>query len=228
MEDFAKFSALALDGMPLEASEVEKARTAFETELAIRNVRFRDLPDEVKDVPADTLVQLEHHSVYAGKSAARTVDDPSSEIGKAYRRLPQPNENAAPFACILKDADGTRRSDFTLNPPADGTYRWYKLGRGRLGRGSRIFFSADKYISFRLGAHYIECDGLGADPNVCDIWVSASAGTATASSGGRSSRRTPTSIRTSSRTTSGGCSGNGCASAAIRRQSSSGGSRTRA
>ena len=173
--DFAKYSKMELEGMPMAPSDRERVKEKRDLFLVLADMSFKDLPPELAKEDTKNLLCFEGHTFYAKRGWTK-VDAPDSETGKAYRRGPIPEVGSKPpYNCLLRDAAQMKANTckMVLNPIADGKYHWYRLAYCRMGQGARFFVAPDTYLSVWLSDYYIPCDGLDKDPNFCEVWVSA-------------------------------------------------------
>ena len=160
---------VAHDGF-MEPSRREKAAAQIDEELELLTLTFKDLPPELKSVPSDELVCVDHHF------GSPCVEDPKSERGKAVtvRTGDKYFAGKLPVACGTYDFISKVGRSYKFDRlPADGSYAWVKLGPAYVGRNTSFWFPGSWQSSFQLKSFHILEDGLAVDPNHYEVWASA-------------------------------------------------------
>ena len=154
----------------MEPTARAKAEANVDETLELLTLKFKDLPDELKDVPGDELVCVDYHC-NASWSKQR-VADAASERGYAvaardYKKMP--------VSCGVYDKASKESFSFKINAEdlKAGAYSWVKLGRCHVGRDTIFWFPGSWRTSFNLRNIYILADGVPVDPNWYELWASA-------------------------------------------------------
>lgn len=166
---YRALAELALDDSPLDEAERTRDRADIAKYLDTLDIRFRDLPDELKGVPESDLIMQNVSSVYIAPHEGERMVDPESEASRVIRWLPWKGAEPPTEACF-DDREGKRITPFAFKPVMRPGYRWYRLGVARVTR------TCELYVPIRLAWYtsdnYIECDGMDDDPNWYEFWLS--------------------------------------------------------
>ena len=120
-------------------------------------MRFKHLPEELKDVPEDELVALDlHASPFVGQSNKKVVD-PDSECRHVVRIVPSDPAHPLDWA-VVRDLETEQRDTFGIKPTKGDGYRWYRLGVSLVGRAGACVLQSG--MQFFVGDLYMECDGM--------------------------------------------------------------------
>ena len=155
------------------AKAAESVREEVRKQKAMDDLRFADLPPAVADAAEGDLFCADHRRAHAQQKSAHFVDDAKSPAGRAIELEPEAAQS--PMACGLTDSATWRKEKMPLDlssVPDDGTYRWYRVGAARLRRYGFFYFPANIHCRFDLGFAFVNDDGLPADFNRFDCWLS--------------------------------------------------------
>ena len=157
----------AANGCICEADR-PKVKTKAHDVIDLMSLKFKDLPPELKDVPADDLVCVDYHRSW------NKNEDPSSERGYTTVAKWGSMKFGFPTGCGIYDW-GTKDSyPFSIKATGavEGKYSWQKLGVAHLGSHTGFWFPSSWLNRIELRAYYILADGLPVDPNWYEVWVS--------------------------------------------------------
>ena len=167
-EKYRRFAKETARTALMEPSDRAKTEAAVDEMLELLTLKFKDIPDELRQVPDTDIVCVDYHSAYSSSCA----DDPVSERGRAvaakdYKKMPVP--------CGVYDRQSKDSFSFRINADAvrPGAYSWVKLGKCHIGRDSIFWFPGSWRSSFRLKDFYVLADGVDVDPNWYELWASA-------------------------------------------------------
>ena len=155
-----------------DAAAAERPQALTDKLLLKLELRFRDLPPELKDVPMSRLYFVDERSFGGARKDGRTqlVPDPETDSGytlKVKDWISGDAKSGFPGVLVGKDND---RYNFRIRPPDDGRQHWYKATTLSLPSACTCWFGA---LGFPLSDAYVLGDGLDYDPNLVDVWVSA-------------------------------------------------------
>ena len=153
----------------IENTTRAKREADVQDDIDLLTLRFTDLPEELKDVPAKDVVCIDYHGL-----------DHKSPDPKAFRGMCNPirEDDASvklPFSCGVYDWNSKESFCFTVTPEMlkqDGNYHWVKLGKIYVGRNSGFWYPGSWRSRANLRPHHVLADGLKEDPNWCELWVS--------------------------------------------------------
>lgn len=169
------YPRLAAEGRAIgliKGPSLELARKVDEEFVELATLRFKDLPEELENVPEEELLYFAYQTAPPGR-AGKVVDDPKSECGKAVRWDAAKTRPGArpPFDAMLIQSDGFPVLRFTFTPPEDGSYGWTKIGKVHLGPNAKIrLFNC---FNWNLASAYTVSDGAEVDPNWFEAWISS-------------------------------------------------------
>ena len=176
--DYLAFGAEAAAHLPVEPSRRKELPAVQRETLELMDLSFRDLPPELRRVPASELVCVDYHRFYANPGSKISADA-GSETGHAlvYNLGGEQKVEEGVVRCGVHDTETKTGQDFDLRLRADAgeDYAWYRLGAARIGRGSIFWIPRDWKMNVWLKEYYLQCDGLAEDPNWYDAWVSVKA-----------------------------------------------------
>ena len=155
------------------AKAAESVRNEVRKQKAMDDLRFADLPSAVADAAEGDLFCADHRRAHAQQKSAHFVDDAKSPAGRAIELEPEAAQS--PMTCGLTDSATWRMEKMPLDlssVPDDGTYRWYRVGAARLRRYGFFYFPASIHCRFDLDFAFVNDDGLPADFNRFDCWLS--------------------------------------------------------
>ena len=154
-----------------DAAAADRPRQKTDRLLLKLELRFRDLPPELKDVPLSHLYFVDERFFGGARADGRTqlVDDPETDSGHTLKVKDWLGGDAkSGFAGVLVGKDNDRYN-FRVCPPDDGHQHWYKATTLSLPSACMCWFGA---LGFPLTDAYVLSDGLDYDPNLVDVWVS--------------------------------------------------------
>ena len=157
----------AAEGFVCAADRAKVRQDAHDT-FELMSLTFKDLPPELKDVPADELVCVDYH-----RSWNKDVD-PLSERGKTTFARFGDYPYKYPTGCGIYDW-GTKASypfKIVAEGMTEGKYCWQKLGVAHIGNMTGFWFPSSWLNRIELRSYYILADGLPVDPNWYEVWVS--------------------------------------------------------
>ena len=176
--DYRRYALEDLAQTYVAPVEAERDRKEVEDTLALMDLEFRDLPEELVGVPREDLHFVDWRNMYVayGRKEAVTDDVPQPQ-GVAYRWMAK-EKKEPPFNCSMLDEDLQTNHLHPFTPKADGKWHWIRIATDRLGRGGWVGlpYIGDNSISFRIQHLYVECDGLEKDPNRYEMWISCKYG----------------------------------------------------
>lgn len=164
---YRKFGKLSAEQSFMEESQRAREAAGVEEAIELLTLKFNDLPAELERVPRDELVCVDWHYRRDGSQ----VEDPASERGRSVQF---DRKGAVSFGCGLYDETSKLSSGYRieLQGAADGKFRWYKLGKGRLERNTIFWFPGSWRCSFLLKDFFVISDGAAVDPNNYEVWAS--------------------------------------------------------
>ena len=158
----------------MHADDVKAERRRVAEAVDLADLVFTDLPEELKDVPKKDLKFIDYHHFQPGYKTTELVTN-NVPGGRCYRWAPiKAGGFDPPFNCSMLDEDQVYNHLHPFTPVADGRWRRYRGGVDRLGRGGWVGmpYVGDNSFAFKINHLYVECDGLPADPNWYEMWVS--------------------------------------------------------
>ena len=176
-EEYVKFAEESLKAMALFENELKKEAKSIRETVELANLEFKDLPEELKDVPKSEMIFADHHYVQWDRNHQDRLVGGGAEGTDAFAWKPL-DEKPLPFNCSMLDEDLQTNHLHPFNPVADGQWHWYKIATDRLGRVGWVGlpYIGDNSVAFKVHQFYSECDGMEIDPNWYDMWVSAKFG----------------------------------------------------
>ena len=135
-------------------------------------LRFKCLPDELKNVPYGELVCFDQSCAYIErKNCDKGIQDALSEVGSAtkFRPLAEPSR---PISGTVWRGDIIDAGAFAFDPIPDGRYHWYRLGTIRCRPSTQLYVPRGGPC-YRMKDVCIPDAGRDDSPNVFDVWVSA-------------------------------------------------------
>lgn len=157
---------------PARAKLSRKLEEEFVRRREIDELVFDQMPQGVSSNDCSA-VCFDIRSISGSRIEKRTVADPAAWRGQAVEledKVKPSSVDCGFYDRMTKDA-----CNFSFSMPTgerDGRYRWYRVGRGRIGRDSIFRFGGwANHVS--LHRCYLNADGAAEDPNVLDCWVSA-------------------------------------------------------
>lgn len=174
---YAAYAREYAKGAPLPEGDRQKLVKKLEDAIAVLDLRFRNLPDELKDVPADELRCADYH--FCGNYLeARIRPDDESETGFGFvwkRGKPSAEHPKPPIPCGVYDNVFKSAQNFQITAEMAGTsekYHWIRLGRCYVGPNGLFWMPGDWTLGFRLGDFYRNPEGLAVNPNWYDLYIS--------------------------------------------------------
>ena len=171
---YPKYALEALEASGMHANDVKAERRRIAEAVELADLVFTDLPDELKDVPEKDLKFIDYHHMQPGYKTTVLVTN-NVPGGKGYRWAPlKEGDFKPPFNCSMLDEDLVYNHLHPFTPVADGQWHWYRIAVDRLGRSGWVGmpYIGDNSLAFKIHHLYVECDGLPADPNWYEMWVS--------------------------------------------------------
>ena len=177
--DYRKYALEDLTCTGVAPADAERDRKDVEKTLALMDLEFHDLPPELASAPKSEMHFVDWRNMYAYGNEKVTNGVPEKG-GVAFRwtRWMPGEPKKPPFNCSMLDEDLQTNHLHPFTPPADGKWHWIKIATDRLGRAGWVGmpYVGDNSISFRVQHLYVECDGLDADPNWYEMWISCKYG----------------------------------------------------
>ena len=176
--DYERYSLEYVRTTPL----FDRARTKMAADvrqaIALLDLRFKDIPEELAGVPDSEIRCADFHR-FCGSPNGKAMPDPDCETGKAMvwkHARPDAEHAGFPVPCGMYDATLKDGQAFRIRAEAadwsDEKYHWVKLGKGCVGSQGVFWMPGDWHMTFRFGDWYIQKDGLPVDPNWYDVYLS--------------------------------------------------------
>lgn len=129
---------------------------------------YKDLPAELKSVPANQMVNLGSKNLTSYINGKIAKDADSSVDKSAIWNPKDQTKHKLPVGLGVYDRPTKKSSGYLAvkQAPADEKYHWYKLGKVTLGADS-ILYVADWHIGFQMKELFVK-DGK----NDYEVWVS--------------------------------------------------------
>ena len=175
--DYLAYGREYAESAVMSDQERKKMLKELQTEYELFNLKFKDVPAEVADVPESEIRCADHHR-FSGSPNGKRIDDPDSETGRAMVwKLGKPDleHKGFPVSCGVYDFSTKKSCGFKITAEMAGSdekYHWVRLGKGWVGPQGMFWIPGDWHMSFRFGDWYILRDGLAVDPNWYDVYLS--------------------------------------------------------
>jgi len=172
LKEYAEYTRVAIGCLDDSEANRDRYRKALEGPIALLNLKFTGLPEDLAKVPESSLRYLAWPQFTIDPNGKR-VKDPDSTM--PWTMVWQPEGQGRfklPFGIGVYDRRAKTNTAFTIkDAPQDEKYHWRKLGSVEV-RGDSIIWALDWQVGFSLKDFYTAADGLEENPNVYELWIS--------------------------------------------------------
>ncbi|HNX03947.1 MAG TPA: DUF4838 domain-containing protein [Opitutales bacterium] len=157
----------AAEGFVCAADRAKVRQDAYDT-FELMSLSFKDMPPELKEVPADELACVDYHRSW------NKDKDPLSERGMTTFARFGDYPYKYPTGCGIYDWGTKDHYPFKIvaEGMTEGKYCWQRLGIAHFGNMTGFWFPSSWLNRIELRSYYILADGLTVDPNWYEAWVS--------------------------------------------------------
>ncbi len=172
LKEYAGYMRVAIGSLDDSEANRDCYRKDLDAQIALLNLKFTGLPDELEKTPDSDLRYLAWPQFFIDLNGKR-VKDPDSTMPWAMAWQPEgQGKFKLPLGIGVYDRRAKTNTGFSVQDATqDEKYHWRKLGRVEV-RGDSIIWVLDWQVGFSLKDFYTAADGMEESPNIYDLWLS--------------------------------------------------------